>query len=420
MKNFDVIVIGAGASGLMAAGRAAEHGKKVLLVEKMKRPGRKLAITGKGRCNITNTVPLTDFTKQIAPDGQFLQSAFSRFYTPELIRHFHKIGLPTIEERGLRVFPKSGKALDVVDALVNWCKKNRVEIVTNSRVTQILTENKQVTGIEAVNEKGQKLNYSGRKIILATGGLSYPLTGSTGDGYALAKKMGHIINKTYPVLVPLETEGDIAAKLKGLELRNIRGSIWLNNNKIAEEFGEMNFMESGVSGPIILTLSRIVIPYLLEKNELYLQIDLKPALSFEKLNNRLIREFDTKGKETYRTILNSLLPRLLIPVCVRELKIPSNKLGHQIDAMERKKLLNWLKDFRLKITGFRDYDEAIITAGGISTEEVDQKSMESKLVKGLYFTGEILDIDGPTGGYNLQIAFSTGWIAGETAANENN
>ena len=181
----------------------------------------------------------------------------------------------------------------------------------------------------------------------------------------------------------------------------------------------MNFIESGVSGPIILTLSRIVIPYILDKKELHLHIDLKPALSYEKLNNRLIREFDSKGKLTYRTILNSLLPRQLIPVCVRELKIPSNKLGHQIDASERKRLLNWLKDFRLKITGFRNYDEAIITAGGISTKEVDQKNMESKLIKGLYFTGEILDIDGPTGGYNLQIAFSTGWIAGEFAAREN-
>jgi predicted Rossmann fold flavoprotein len=416
MKKYDIIVIGAGASGLIAAGRAAELGKRVLLVEKMKKAGRKLAITGKGRCNITNTVPQKEFIKQVSPNGRFLYSVFSQFFSNELIEFINKIGLPTIEERGLRVFPKSGKALDVVNVLAKWCTKNNVEILTDSGCQKVLIENKKVIGTRILTSN-KTTDYYAKKVIIATGGLSYPLTGSTGDGYEFAKKAGHSVTKTFPSLVPFETEGDYGQKLKGLELKNINGTIWINRKKIAEEFGELSFMEFGVSGPIILTLSRIVVPQLNKKNEVYLSIDLKPALSIVKLNNRLIREFDNNGKVEFRLILKSLIPKNLIPICLRELRIPADKLGHQINAKERKQLLNWLKDFRIKITGIRPYDEAIITAGGISIKEIDQKTLESKLVKGLYFAGEIIDVDGPTGGYNLQIAFSTGWVAGEAAAN---
>lgn len=415
-KAYDTIVVGAGASGMMAAGQASRKGKNVLLVEKMKRPGRKLAITGKGRCNITNTVPLNDFIRTIQPDGRFLQSAFSQFYSPELIRFMHSIGLPTIEERGLRIFPKSGKALDVVDALVNWCKKQKVDILVHTRLTSVLHDNKKIAGIEVEDQNGKRKKIETSHLIVATGGLSYPLTGSTGDGYSILEQLGHTIESTYPTLVPLETAGDFHQKLNGLSLRNIQGAFWHKNKKICEEFGEMSFYEHGISGPIILSMSRIVVPLLRKKESITFSLDLKPALSHEKLDKRLIREFNNNGKETLRSILNRLLPKKLIPICLRTLKLSANKPGHQIDGQERKLLRNWLKDFRLEITGYRDFDEAIVTAGGISTREVDQKTMESKIIKGLYITGEVLDLDGPTGGFNLQIAFSTGWVAGKAAS----
>lgn len=416
MKKYEVIVIGAGASGLVAAGKVAETGKKVLLIEKMKRPGRKLAITGKGRCNITTTVPLNDFIKQVHPDGRFLHSAFSQFYSHDLVQFLNKIGLPTIEERGNRIFPKSGKAFDVVDALVNWCKRNGVETITNTKVIEINTKDNAVSGVLIENSDNNRKVVESENIVLATGGLSYPLTGSTGDGYKLLKKLNHTINQTSPSLVPLEIDQKYTKFLKGLELKNVEATFWMNNKKIKSEFGELSFYEHGLTGPVILTLSRLIVPKFNTKEEIQIGIDLKPALSHEKLDKRLIRELDKSGKETLRTILNRLLPKLLIPICLRDLKLSANKLNHQINAKDRKIIVNWLKDFRLKVVGIRSYDEAIITAGGISTEEIDQKTMESKLVKGLYFTGEIIDVDGPTGGYNLQIAFSTGWLAGKSAA----
>ena len=415
MKNYDVIVIGGGASGLMAAGQSALLGKRVLLLEKMHRPGRKLGITGKGRCNITNTASENDFIKGIKPNGRFLRSSFSNFFSNKLISFFNDIGVKTVTERGGRVFPENGKATEVVKSMIHWCKKEGVQTITNFQVEQLIEDKGTVIGVRGkLTEEHQKkevVSYFADKIIIATGGLSYPATGSTGDGYKLAKSVGHHINSLSPSLVPLETEGTKARKLSGLDLRNMKGTVWIKGKKAGEDFGEMSFTDFGITGPIVLSLSRIIVPALKEQKEVIFSVDLKPALDDHKLDNRLIRDFDQKGKETFRNILNGLLPKALIPSCIQYTKINANKLGHQINAQERKQLRKWLKNFEFKVIAHRPYKEAIITAGGVDTNEVNQKTMESKLIKGLYFIGEVLDLDAPTGGYNLQIAFSTAWTA---------
>lgn len=414
MKNYDVIVVGGGAAGLMAAGQSARLGKRVLLLEKMNKPGRKLGITGKGRCNITNTASEIDFIKGIKPNGRFLRSSFSKFFSNELISFFHDIGVKTVTERGGRVFPENGKATEVVRSMIHWCKHEGVQTITNFQVEQLIEDDGKVIGVRGkLNEEHETkvISYFADKIIIATGGLSYPATGSTGDGYELAKSVGHTVNTLSPSLVPLETEGTKARKLSGLDLRNIKGTVWINGKKAGEDFGEMSFTDFGITGPIVLSLSRMIVPALKDKKEVVFSLDLKPALDDQKLDNRLIRDFDQKGKETFRNILNGLLPKALIPSCIQYTKINANKLGHQINAQERKQLKRWLKNFEFKVIAHRPYEEAIITAGGISTNEINQKTMESKLIKGLFFIGEILDLDAPTGGYNLQIAFSTAWTA---------
>jgi len=413
MQNFDTIIIGGGAAGLMAAGQSAELGKKVLILERMNRPGRKLSITGKGRCNITNTAPLAEFIKQVQPNGRFLRSSFSNFFSDELIDFFNSIGVKTVIERGGRVFPESGKAVEVVNQMTKWCHDKGVVVKSNSRVNSLIIEDGTVVGVKATIDKNQEVSFNAKKVIIATGGVSYPATGSTGDGYKLAESVGHKVSPVWPSLVPLETEGNIAKKLNGLELRNIRGTVWIDGKKVGEDFGEMTFMDFGISGPIVLSLSRIIVPALKENKEVIFSIDLKAALDDKKLDNRLIRDFNEKGKETFYNILSGLLPKILIPICIQNTKIDANQLGHQITGNERKELKKWLKNFSLKVTGHRPFSEAIITVGGISTNDVNQKTMESKLIKGLYFAGEILDLDAPTGGYNLQIAFSTAWTAAQ-------
>jgi len=413
MQNFDTIIIGGGAAGLMAAGQSAEIGKKVLILERMNRPGRKLSITGKGRCNITNTAPLAEFINQVQPNGRFLRSSFSNFFSDDLIEFFNNIGVKTVVERGGRVFPESGKAVEVVKSMTKWCNDKGVTFKTDCRVNSLIIEDNKVVGVNATIDKKQTVTYNAKKIIIATGGVSYPATGSTGDGYKLAESIGHNINPVWPSLVPLETEGNTARMLSGLELRNIRGTVWIDGKKAGEDFGEMTFMDFGISGPIVLSLSRLIVPALKEKKEIIFSIDLKSALDEKKLDNRLIRDLNEKGKESFRNILNGLLPKILIPICIESTKIDANQLGHQITGNERKELRKWLKNFNFKITGHRPFSEAIITVGGINTNEVNQKTMESKLIKGLYFAGEILDLDAPTGGYNLQIAFSTAWTAAQ-------
>jgi len=412
MTGRQVIVVGGGAAGLMAAGQAAELGAETLLLEKMNRPGRKLRIAGKGRCNLTNVVPLSEFITHFGPNGRFLRQAFSRFFTSELVAFFEELGVRTVAERGGRVFPVSGQAQDVVDALVRWVGERGVTLRTRSPVERLLVEGGRVVGVQV--SRGRV--YRADAVIVATGGASYPATGSTGDGYRLAESVGHTIVPIRPALVPLETAGDIAPRLQGLSLRNVTVRVWVDGKKQAEAFGEMLFTHFGLSGPIILSLSRQVVDALRLAQRVILSIDLKPALDERKLDARLLRDLDAHGKQQFRTFLKGLLPRKLIPVCIDLTGIRPDKAGHQITAQERKRLRMWLKDFRLEVTGYRPFTEAIITAGGVDTREVNPRTMASRLVEGLYFAGEVLDVDADTGGYNLQAAFSTGWVAGRSAA----
>jgi predicted Rossmann fold flavoprotein len=416
MQKYDTIIVGGGAAGLMAAGHSAELGLKVLVLERMNHVGRKLGITGKGRCNITNTAPLDEFIRLVQPNGRFLRSSFSNFFSDDLIDFFNRIGVKTVTERGGRVFPEGGKATEVVRLMTRWCEKSGVEIKTNFRVNNLIIEDDIVTGVQGYtegNNKKEVISFIANKVIITTGGVSYPATGSTGDGYKLAQLAGHKINPVSPSLVPLETEGTKAKQLKGLELRNIKGTVWIDGKKAGEDFGELSFTDFGITGPIVLTLSRLIVQAINENKEIIFSIDLKSALDDKKLDNRLLRDFNEKGNEPFRKILTGLLPHVLIPICIQYTKIDPDKAGHQITSNERKELRKWLKNFNFKITGHRPFEEAIITVGGINTNEVNQKTMESKLKKGLYFAGEILDLDAPTGGFNLQIAFSTAWTAAQ-------
>jgi predicted Rossmann fold flavoprotein len=420
-----VIVIGAGPAGLMAAGQAAEQGATVLLLEKMDRPGRKLRITGKGRCNLTNVAPLSDFVAHFGPNGRFLRQAFSHFFTPDLVAFLKGLGVPTVTERGGRVFPASQEATEVVDALLRWVHDRGVTLRTRSPVERLLVEGQRVTGVRIARNQvsSEKPGFSDSEqlyradaVIVATGGASYPATGSTGDGYRLAESVGHTVVPIRPALVPLETAGDVASRLQGLSLRNVAVRLWVDGKKQGELFGEMLFTHFGLSGPTVLSLSRQAVDALHLGQSVRLSIDLKPALDERKLDARLLRDLDAHGKQQFRTLLKGLLPRKLIPVCLDLTGIPPEKLAHQITAQERKRLRAWLKDFRLQVTGYRSFAEAIITAGGVDTREVDPRTMASRLVEGLYFAGEVLDVDADTGGYNLQAAFSTGWLAGRSAA----
>ncbi|MFH1321648.1 MAG: NAD(P)/FAD-dependent oxidoreductase [Bacteroidota bacterium] len=409
MSNFDVIVVGAGPAGLLAAGRAAELGGNVLILEKMQQEGRKLLITGKGRCNITNDAAIGDFITHIYPNGRFLRNAFSQFFSKDIIDLLHTYGVDSTLERGGRYFPASNRSADVLLALLKWVNKLKAEIRCGYRVEKLIVENSAIQGVQA---NGQK--FMAGNAILATGGCSYPSTGSNGEGYELARLAGHSIEKVRPSLVPLETEGDVAQKLQGLSLKNVKAVVWVNDKKRAEGFGEMLFTHFGLSGPIILTLSRIVVDELHKKNKVEITVDLKPALDEQKLDKRLLRELDEHGKKKISNVFRSLLPASMIPVFIDLLELDPEKECHQISSKERKQIRYLLKNMRFRITGHRSFKEAVITAGGVSTNEISSKTMESKLVSGLYFAGEMINLDGETGGYNLQIAYSTGWLAGNS------
>ena len=410
-----VLVVGGGPAGLMAAGQAAATGARTTLLEKMSRPGRKLRITGKGRCNLTNVAPLADFCRHFGATGRFLRPAFSGFFSADLTAFLEQEGIETVTERGGRVFPTSDRAQDVVDALVRWVGKQGVTLRTGLSVQGLLPEKQRVVGVRVAG--GGTIHADA--VILATGGASYPGTGSTGDGYRLAEAVGHTIVPIRPALVPLETAGDTASRLQGLSLRNVTAQVWVDGKRHAEAFGEMLFTHFGVSGPIILSLSRDVVDALRQDQRVSLSIDLKPALDEQKLDARLLRDLDTRGKRHFRSLLKGLLPSKLVPVFLTLTGIPPDRAGHQITSTERKRLRSTLKDLRLEVTGHRSLREAIITAGGVATREVDPRTMASRLAKGLYFAGELLDIDADTGGYNLQAAFSTGWMAGRAAAGSN-
>jgi predicted Rossmann fold flavoprotein len=404
----------------MAAGQAAAMGAETTLLEKMERPGRKLLITGKGRCNLTNVAPLEEFLAHFEPNGRFLRQAFHRFFSTDLVAFFESLGVPTLTERGGRIFPVSERAEEVADTLVGWVRRQGVTLRTRTPVERLVVTGERIAGVQLA--PGPTAWPSGdyvclaEAVIVATGGASYPRTGSTGDGYRMAERLGHTIVPIRPALVPLETSGDIAPRLRGLSLRNVRASVWVEGNKETEAFGEMLFTHFGVSGPIVLSLSRRIVDALGEGKRVDLSINLKPALDEAKLDARLLRDLNAQGKRQFQTLLKGLLPRKLIPVCIDLTGIPPYKVAGQVTAQERARLREWLQDFRLQVTGHRSFSQAIVTAGGVDTREVDPRTMASRLVEGLYFAGEVLDLDADTGGYNLQAAFSTGWIAGRAAA----
>ncbi|MFN2394695.1 MAG: NAD(P)/FAD-dependent oxidoreductase [Bacteroidales bacterium] len=414
-NTWDVIVIGAGAAGIVAAGRAAQLGAKVLLIEKMRQPGRKLLITGKGRCNITHDAPLSEYWKNIFPNGRFLKHAFHAFFKDEILQILHDRGVETTTERGSRVFPVSNDAKEVLNALLDWMGTKNIDRVFNVRVNELIIENEQVKGVRAMTDSGI-LGFYAQSVIIATGGKSYPATGSTGDGYDLAKQAGHTITEPQPALVPLVTKEDIAARLQGLGLKNINAVVWVNGKKTREEFGELMFAHYGLTGPVILTLSRHVVEAISEGNKVEISIDLKPALDEKKLDARLLRDLNTHGKKQVENIFRLWLPSSLIPVFLEILELDGKKLCNQLGGKERKKILLLMKDFRFTITGHPGFKEAIITAGGVPTTEIQSKTLESKLVKSLYFAGEVIDLDANTGGFNLQIAWSTGYLAGHESA----
>jgi predicted Rossmann fold flavoprotein len=396
---------------MMAAGRAAECGAQVLLLEKTKRLGNKLRITGKGRCNLTNVADLPDFIAHFGPNGLFLRNAFARFFNQDLIDFFAAQGVPTVVERGQRVFPASNDAHQVADALADYLRQNGARVRFKARVAKLKAEGGRIAGVQI--EGGELL--TANAVVVATGGASYPRTGSTGDGYRLSKALGHTIVPIRPALVPLVVKEGHAEALQGLSLKNVEVSLLLDDQPVTCQFGEMLFTHFGVSGPIILTLSAQAVDRL-GQGRLELSINLKPALSDKQLDRRLQRDFDRFGKRAFRNILKELLPRKMIALFVRLTGIPPDKPGHQITAAERERLFSLLRDFRLTIVGHRPIAEAIVTAGGVSTREVDPRTMASHLVKGLYLCGELLDINADTGGYNLQAAFSTGYVAGQSAA----
>jgi predicted Rossmann fold flavoprotein len=406
MKN-KVIVIGAGPAGIMAAGKAAENDNNVILIEKNNKIGRKILISGKGRCNITNNTDIDGLIENTPGNGCFLYSAFYTFSNTDLIDFLNKYGLKTKVERGGRVFPVSDKAKDVVDTLHNFLKNKKVNLWLNTSIEKILTDDKKITGV--MLKSGEKVSCD--KVILATGGASYPGTGSTGDGYKMAKALGHTIVPLKPSLLPLITNEKWVKDLQGLSLKNV--SITLLNNKgkkIYSDFGEMLFTHFGVSGPIILSASRHILDY--HYKGIKLLIDLKPALTEEKLDERIQRDFLKFSRKQFKNALDDLLPQKLISVVIELSKIDATKSVNQITKEERMYLVKLLKNLTLSINGARPLEEAIVTAGGVSVDEINPSTMESKLIKGLFFAGEIIDLDAYTGGFNLTIAFSTGYLAG--------
>ena len=415
IKMSKVLIIGGGAAGMMAAVFAAKNGNKVELFEKNEKLGKKLFITGKGRCNITNAAELEDFFPAVTSNPKFLYSAFYSFTNEQVISFFEELGVRTKVERGGRVFPVSDHSSDVIQALKKEMERLEVKINLNAEVKELRIEKRPsgetVTGILLAS--GKKI--SGDAVIVATGGISYPSTGSTGDGYRFARKCGHKVSELSPSLVPMEVKEWYAGELMGLSLRNIEIRITDGKKKLYQEFGEMLFTHYGVTGPVILSASSIVGKKLKDK-ELTLHIDLKPALTEEQLDKRVLREFEANHNRQFKNAVDSLFPSKLRPVIVELSGIPEEKKVHEITKEERLRFVRLIKDFTMTLTGLRGYNEAIITKGGVSVKEIDPGTMESKLVKGLYFAGEVLDLDAVTGGYNLQIAWSTGYLAGINAA----
>jgi predicted flavoprotein YhiN len=436
MKSSRVIVIGAGAGGMMAAGRAAESGADVLLLEKMEQPGKKILISGKTRCNLTNAKELEEFIAMYGANGKFLYHTFNQYFRKDLLQFLGRYSVETKTERGGRIFPVSDDAQDVVKAFKKYLSDNKVQIKTGVIVNKILVDNGCVTGVQS----GIKI-YQTNAVVLATGGASYPATGSTGDGYRLASAVGHTIIKLRPALVPLVVkEIERAKSMQGVSLHNVRLTAYQlkadeidvakipikdtgrgirgkrpQSPIIESRMGDMMFTHFGIGGPVTLQMSLAVVDAL-ERGPVSVAIDLKPALTRKELQERLQRDFDRYGKRSYHNILKELLPQKLIEPFIEMSGISPEKNGHEITAEERERLLSLLKSLRFNIKSSLPLTSAMVTAGGVSLKEIDSQTMASRLVKGLYFCGEVMDIDAETGGYNLQAAFSTGYLAGESAA----
>ena len=406
MKKFDVFVIGGGPAGMMAAGRAAEMGKSVGIIDKNTLLGRKLRITGKGRCNITNTAEISEFFENIPTNPKFLYSALYSFTGQDAIDFFEKRGVPCKAERGGRVFPVSDKAKDVADALYDYVKEYGCEVITGKAKSLIIEDGK-VKGV--LTDKGNVLC---DKVIVACGGMSYPLTGSTGDGYKLAKQAGHEIITPRAALVPMQSNDICCKELMGLTLKNIEASLEDKDGKVlGREFGELLFAHFGLTGPVILSLSSSA-----PKDPWTIHIDLKPALSYEQLDARILRDFSKFNNKQLGNALVELLPKKMIEPVILKAELDLKKTVNSITKEERQRLKNTLKDFSVACTSLRPIEEAIVTGGGVSVREVNPSTMESKLCKNLYFAGEVLDVDAYTGGFNLQIAYATGRLAGKSAA----
>ena len=416
-----VVVIGGGPAGMMAAISASQNNNEVWLLEKNNKLGKKLLITGKGRCNITSSLDMKNFISNVPGNGKFLYSAFDNYTNIDIINFLKKHGVNVKEERGNRIFPTSDKSVDVLSAFEKELKNKNIKIKFNAKVTDIETKDNEVKYVK-YEEEGKQKSIEADKVILATGGKTYPQTGSTGDGYEMAKRLGHTITEIKPSLVPLTTSGvslELCKEMQGLSLKNVSIKIMdtSKNKLIYEDFGEMLFTHFGISGPTILSASAHLIRYknidsLLKEQKIKLIIDLKPALSLEKLDTRVQRDFLNNKNKEFKNSLNNLLPQKLISPIIQLSEIDGNEKVNEITKEKRLRLVKLLKNFTIAITGFRPLEEGIVTSGGISIKEINPKTMESKLVKGLFFAGEIIDVDAYTGGFNLQIAYSTGYTAG--------
>ncbi|MFH0888644.1 MAG: NAD(P)/FAD-dependent oxidoreductase [Planctomycetota bacterium] len=429
MNQFDAIVIGAGPAGMMASIRASERGRKVLLIERNESPGRKLLISGKGRCNLTNSGDINGFLAEFSESRDFLRNAFARFFNTDLISFFEDAGLKLKTERGGRVFPISNLSADILDVLKSKLNNKNIVILSGERVKDVVAEGKRVKGLQTVSGK----LFPSSHIAITTGGLSYPQTGSTGDGYKLAEKLGHRIVSLKPALSAVRIKERFINDWQGISLKNVRLTLFADNKPVDERFGEMLFTHFGISGPIVLDISAAVYDALAltrpnpvrtdvhpggdrkvgQENKVSISINFKPALDYKILDARLLREFKAAPNKGIKNIFKNLLPGGLIARFIEYCKLDGNKGANQVTAEERKSLIEGLFGLRLTVEGVMPISEAIVTRGGVDTKEINPKTMESRIVRGLFFAGEVIDIDAKTGGYNMQAAFSTGWVCGD-------
>lgn len=413
--HYNTVIIGAGPAGLIAGVEARNPDHSIVILEKMHKTGIKLRISGKGRCNITNEEGMQSFLNRFGKKGRFLKYAFSQFFNHDLLNYLNEMGVPTKLERGGRYFPQSDRATDIVVAFENKLRDLGVPIEMKAAVTDLI-KNEQGQFVLTVRRGGRDIQVLADQVCVTSGGLGYPATGSTGDGYIMAKNFGHTIVDTAPSLVPVLTAGDIAKRVQGLSLRNITVSVWDGGKKVTELFGEMMFTRKGITGPIILTLSETLVSMLDARKKVNIKIDLKPALDHKKLDQRLLREISQHSKQSFRKLLKALVPLKMIDLFIDLLDIDGDKQMHQVTGEERKRLRMLLKEFPMEVIGHESYERAIVTSGGVSLKEIDPTTMESKLCRDLYFAGEVIDLNGETGGYNLTSSWSTGHLAGRTMA----